>query len=92
MCYIRPEDKISAEELKIRLKLKSIRECLQDKRLQWFGHLERMEESAWSSKCKTFEVSGIFPRGRPRKTWHEIVKKDPKERKVSEDIARDRNA
>ena len=26
-----------------------------------------MEESAWFSKCRTFKVSGSFPRGRPRK-------------------------
>ena len=28
-----------------------------DRRLQWFGYLEKMEESAWSSKCRTFKVS-----------------------------------
>ena len=39
-----------------RIKLKSIRECLQDKRLKWFGHLERMEENA--SKRRAFKVSG----------------------------------
>ena len=42
---ISPEDKISAEELRASLKLFSMRERLQDKRLQWFGHVERMEKS-----------------------------------------------
>ena len=42
---ISPEDKISAEELRASLKLLSMRERLQDKRLQWFGHVERMEKS-----------------------------------------------
>ena len=37
---IRPES-ISADELRTRLKLKNVRECLLDRRLQWFGHLER---------------------------------------------------
>ena len=27
-----------------KLNLKGIKKCLQDRRLQWFGHLERMEE------------------------------------------------
>ena len=36
---------ISAEELRASLKLFSMRERLQDKRLQWFGHVERMEKS-----------------------------------------------
>ena len=34
--YVMPEDKISAEELRARLALKSLKECLQDRRLQWF--------------------------------------------------------
>lgn len=42
---INPEDKIYAEELRASLKLFSLRERLQDKRLQWFGHVERMEKS-----------------------------------------------
>ena len=50
-----------------------------------------MEENAWSSKCRTFKVSGSFPRGRPRKTWNELIRIDLKERKVGKDIAKDTN-
>ena len=32
MCNIRPEDRISAEELKTRIKLNGTRKCLQDTR------------------------------------------------------------
>ena len=63
MCKVGSEDRISAEELRTRPKLTSTRECLQDRRLRWFVHPERMEESAWSSKCRTFKVSGSSPRG-----------------------------
>ena len=35
MCNVRPGDKISAEERRTGLKLKSMRDCLHDKRLQW---------------------------------------------------------
>ena len=49
--------------LRIRLKLKNIREYLRDRRLQWFGHVEKMEESAWSSKRRIFKISGSFTRG-----------------------------
>ena len=38
-------------KLRNRLKLKSTREFLQDKRRSWFGHLGTMEVNAWSSKC-----------------------------------------
>ena len=37
-------DKISTEEIKAKPKLKSMREYLQDGRLQWFGHLEKVDE------------------------------------------------
>ena len=46
MCNVRAEDRIPAEEITTRLKLKGTRDCLQDRRLQQFGHLERMEASA----------------------------------------------
>ena len=36
MFNVRSEDRISAEELSIRLKSKSMMECLQDRRLQLF--------------------------------------------------------
>ena len=39
-------DKMSCEELSAGVKLKSMSECS--------GHLQRMEESVWSSKCITF--------------------------------------
>ena len=51
----RPANRISAEEFRTRLKLKSMRECLQGRRVKWFCRLKRMEESAWSSKCRTFQ-------------------------------------
>ena len=49
MCNVKPEDRTFGDELRPRL------ECLQDRRLQWFGRLEKMEESSsWSNKCRTF--------------------------------------
>ena len=48
MCNVRPEDRLSTKDLRLRLELKSMRKCLMDKRLQWFGH-EWMEKSALTS-------------------------------------------
>lgn len=80
---VRPENWIVVEELRTRLKLNSVRKCLQDGRLQWFAHQERMGENAWSSEYRTLKVSVNFPRGRPRKTWNEAFRSDLKVRKVS---------
>ena len=68
MCNVSLEEMISPEELRTRLKLKNVRECLQHRRMEWFGLLERKEQSVWSSKGKAFKVSESFPRGRPSKS------------------------
>ena len=59
--------RISADKRTTRLKLNSLRKCLRDRRPQWFGHVARIEESAWSNGCTTVKVSGKFPEGRPWK-------------------------
>ena len=92
MCNVRPGDRISATELRIRLISNSMKKCLQDRRLQWFGHLEGMEENAWSRTCRTFKVSGSFLKGQPTKTWNEVFRSDLKERKVRKDLPKDKNA
>jgi len=37
-----------------------------------------------------YEVKGARPRGRPKKTWKEIVEKDCQERKLNKKDAMDR--
>ena len=44
MCHGRPEDRIPAEELRTIPRLNNIRECGQDRGVQWFSELERIEE------------------------------------------------
>ena len=61
ICNVRLEDRLTANELRFRLKLNSIWECLQDRRLRWFGHLERMVLGVVNV------VSGSFPRRPHRK-------------------------
>jgi len=36
----------------------------------------RKEDNDWVKKCMEYEVEGARPRGRPQKTWEEIVEKD----------------
>jgi len=42
-------------------------------------------------KCMEYEVEGARPRGRPKKTWREIVEKDYQARKLIMEDAMDRN-
>ena len=68
-----------------------MRECLQDRRLQWLNNPDSMEESAWSSKCRIFKVSGSFLRRQSREAWIEMIRNGLQEKKVSKDLGKDRN-
>jgi len=36
----------------------------------------RKEDDDWVKKCLEYEVEGPRPRGRPKRTWREVVEKD----------------
>jgi len=42
----------------------------------WYGHVLRKEDTDWMKKCMEYEVEGSRPRGRPKRTWKEVVQKD----------------
>jgi len=49
---------------------------LQQIRLRGYRHVLRKEDNDWVKKCMEYEVEVARPRGRPNKTWREIVEKD----------------
>ena len=49
---------------------------LPQNRLQWYGHVLRKEDTDLVKKCMKYEVEGSRPRGRPKRTWREVVQKD----------------
>ena len=51
-----------------------------------------MDKSFWVSRCRALEVSASVGRGRPKKTWEEVIRIDLRERRVSKDLTRDRLA
>jgi len=42
-------------------------------------------------KCMEYEVEGPRPRGRPKRTWREVVKEDCQARKLITEDAMDRS-
>ena len=57
MCNVSLKDRLRSDELRGRLNLESIGRCVQNRRLHWFGHIERMDKSFWVSRCRAVEVS-----------------------------------
>ena len=59
------------------LYLQLTRLILQQNSLRW--HVLRKEDTDWVKKCTEYteyEVEGSRPRGRPKRTWGEVVQKD----------------
>jgi len=59
--------------------------------MRWYGHVLQKEDNDWVKKCMEYEVEGAKPRGRPKKTWTEIVEKDCQACKLNKEDAMDRN-
>ena len=80
MCGVKLQDRVPSKELRVRLGLDDIISVLQQNRLRWYGYVLRKKDNDWVKKCMEYEVEGARPRGRPKKTWTEIVEKDCKAR------------
>ena len=63
---------------------------LQQNRLRWCGHVLRKDDDDWVKKCTEYEVEGSRPRGRPKRTWKEVVREDCQVRKLNKEDAVDR--
>ena len=57
---------------------------------RWYGHVLRKDDDDWVKKCMEHEVEGPRPRGRPKKTWKEVVREDCQARKLNKEDAMDR--
>ncbi len=67
----------SGEEKEVRRRtrvVKELAEQAEQRVLQWFGHVERMEENRLVKKVTRSDVRGVRPRGRPRMGWLDSVK------------------
>jgi len=50
----------------------------------------RKGDDDWVKKFMEYEVEGSRPRGRPKRTWREVVEKDCQTHKLNRDDAMDR--
>jgi len=51
----------------------------------------RKEDDDLVKKCMEYEVEGPRPKGRPKRTWREVVEKDSQTRKLNTEDAMDRS-
>jgi len=89
MCDVKVKDKVRSKELRERLRIDDIIMVLQQNRLQWYGHVLRKEDTYWVKKCMEYDVEGSRPRGRPKRTWRQVVQKDCGVHKLNREDAMD---
>ena len=75
MCSVKLKDRVSNKKLREKLGIVDITSLLQQNRLRWYGHVLRKDDNDWV-KCMEYEVVGSRPRGRPKRTWLEVVQRD----------------
>ena len=76
MCGVKLKNRLPSKELRERLGIDDIALVLQQNRLRWYGHVLRKDDDDWVKKCMEYEVEGPRPRGRPKRTWREVVWED----------------
>jgi len=90
MCGIKLKDRLPSKELRERLGVDDIALILQQNRLHWYGHVPRKEDDDWVKKCMEYEVEGPRPRGRPNRTWRDVVREDCQACKINKEDTIDR--
>ena len=73
MCGVKLKDRLPSKELRERLGVDDIALILQQNRLRLYGHVLRKDDDDWVKKCMEYEVECSRPRGRPKRTWKEVV-------------------
>ena len=59
-------------------------------RLRWYEHMLQKEDDDWVKKCMEYKVEDPRPRGRPKRTWREVVREECQARKLNKEVAMDR--
>ena len=60
-------------------------ETVEAKRLNWYGHMRRMEEERWPQKIWNWKLPWKRKRGRPKLTWQAGTQDAMSKRNILED-------
>jgi len=77
MCSIVLKSRMTSEELRHRLNIKSVSDVVRRSRLRWFRRIKRKHDGDWVHNYQKLKVKGgKVGKGRSRKTWLKSVKGD----------------
>ncbi len=92
MTGIRWRESIRNEEVADRCGLMILKSELRQRRLRWFGHVERSHEHGQLKNVQNMNVEGRRPRGRPKKAWINCVQADMGALHLERELALDRDS
>ena len=84
------KDKIRNEYIRGTLKVGELSAKMQERRLNWFGHIPRKEDEYIGRQVMAMEIEGHRGRGRPKFRWNDRIKQDLESKGLREEQAADR--
>ena len=84
------KDRIMNETIRGIARVTPIKSVLAQKRLSWYGHVMRREETHITRSTLNMTVMGTRPRGRPKMRWLDRLKSDMRIYSINPEMATDR--
>ncbi|XP_070042852.1 uncharacterized protein [Nicotiana tomentosiformis] len=84
-------DRIINEVNRDKVGVAPIEDKMRKSRLRWFGHVRRKSTDVPVRRCERLTLEGLRRgRGRPKKRWGEVIRKDMSQLQLTEDMTLDR--
>jgi len=90
MCGVTRKDKIRNDYIKGTVKVTEVSAKMQERRINWYGHVIRSEEGYIGNQVMEMHVDGRRRRGRPKLSWRERLKEDLEDKGLRREDAMDR--
>ena len=88
ICGVKISDRVSLDSLYQCLGIAPLTTLLRSRRLRWFGHVSRSD--GWINQRRNFDVRGKRGKGRPRKSWNDVIQDGINSWNLNKDNALDR--
>ncbi|KAF3619425.1 hypothetical protein FXO38_32945 [Capsicum annuum] len=91
MCGLTRGDRVRNETIRVKVGVTSVECKMREARLRWFGHVKRRGMDAPVRRCERLALDGFRRgRGRPKKYWGEVIRRDMEQLQLTEDMTLDR--
>jgi len=91
MCGHTRLDRIRNEVIRDKVGVAPVEAKMREARLRWFGHVKRRSTDAPVRRCERLALGGERRgRGRPKKSWGEVIMRDMAQFELTEDMTLDR--